>query len=130
MPTKEQENAAKVLAASMTPLEAAALVSANYGTYLKTQEDGKTHPMSRFILPDADWQAMKAHLTDGGGVVEDNELAVELMEALLADDQKTFWPSLVHLFKAWMRIRGHMVGAPGGGGMFFRGASNDDTVAP
>ena len=122
-PTQQDlDNAAKLLASSMTPMQASVLVAANYNAGLKQAEDAKKHPLSTFQLADADWQLQKAHLIDGGGVVDDGDLAVEIMTALVSNDQATFWRGLVHLYKFWMKFRGYQVSMPGGG-TFWRGVS-------
>jgi hypothetical protein len=121
MPTEhELERAARLLASSLSPQQATAMLAANYNTYLWEQEEAKTHPFENFVMPADDWQLQKAHMMDGGGVVDDGELSVEIMTAMLNDDQATFWPDLIHVFKSWQKIQGRMVGMPGGG-MFLRG---------
>ena len=119
--TLELESAAKTLASGLSPQDAAAMVMAQYNASLKATEDAKTHALSTFTAPD--WAAFKAYLMDGGGVVEDSALAVELLTALVGDDQATFFRDLPHLFKSWMKIHGFMVSFPGGG-VFFRGVSS------
>lgn len=121
----ELQNAAKVLAAGLSPMDAAMLVMQQYNASLKTAEDAKTHALSAFSA--ADWPAFKAYLMDGGGVVDDSGLAVEILTALVNDDQATFFRDLPHLFKAWMKIRGFMTSYPGGG-VFFRGVPSAGTT--
>lgn len=122
---QELNSAAQVLASGLSPQEAAALVMQSYNDQLKTAEDGKTHALSNFTAPD--WPAFKTYLMDGGGVVEDADLAVEMLGALVNDDQATFFRDLPHLFKFWMKVRGFMVAYPGGG-VFFRGVPSAGTT--
>lgn len=122
---QELNSAAQVLASGLSPQDAAALVMQQYNTSLKTAEDAKTHALSSFTV--ADWPAFKAFLMDGGGVVEDADLAVEMLGAMVNDNQELFFRDLVHLFKTWMKIRGFMVAFPGGG-VFFRGVPSAGTT--
>ena len=101
------------------------LVMQQYNDQLKAAEDAKAHALSTFTAPD--WAAFKSFLMDGGGVVDDAGLAVEILGAMVNDDQATFFRDLPHLFKAWMKIRGFMVSFPGGG-TFFRGVPSAGTT--
>lgn len=123
MPTqKELRDAARLLTANLPPQVAASLMSDEYNTRLKEEEDAKVHPMDTFTMSPQDWQAEKAHMMDGGGVVDDSDLAVEIMTAMNGDDQATFWPDLIHVYKSWAKTKGYMTGMPGGG-TFLRGVS-------
>jgi len=120
--TAEQQNAIKLLAASMTPLAASVALQGAYNDQLKAQEDAKAHPMSDFALAPDQWATEKAYMTDGGGVVDDSDLAVELMTALSTDDQITFWRDVMHLVKSTLKTKGYMTVGEGGG-VFMRGVA-------
>lgn len=112
--TNEQQKAAALLVATLTPKEAQALFAQAANKLLASNEATKQHPLSSFKLTDVEWKDFKAHCVDGGGVMDDFDLQTEILEALFADDQVTFWPSLVHLFKAWMKIKGRVQAHPDG----------------
>lgn len=99
----------------MTPRDAVAILNTQRNQLLAEAETAKSHPLSKFTLPAAEWQEMKAYLTDGGGVLDDGDLRTAVHQALLSDDQATFWPGIAHLWKTQMKVRGNVRPLASGG---------------
>ncbi len=47
-----------------------------------------------------DWPKLRAHILDGGGTADAQRVLRNLLTAVLDDDQRTFWPELIHLLKS------------------------------
>lgn len=106
-----------------------AKVDARRNVKMSADEAAKTHPLVGFSLGEKDWQALREHILDGGGVTDDRALATTLLQSLMHDDQQSFWPGLIHLLKSRAKITGNLRAlpfggvslsgiAPGGGGTF------------
>ena len=66
---------------------------------LHEAEQSKELPLKVEFSPE-EWNDFKAHLLDGGGVHDAHRVVRTLLQAVLEDDQATFWPELVHLLKS------------------------------
>jgi hypothetical protein len=82
---------------------------------LHSEEDAKDHPLKAFALSDAEWADFRAHVLDGGGVVDDVEVRQRLHQALYSDNQAEFWPLLVHWLKSRLKTMGSVRPLPHGG---------------
>jgi hypothetical protein len=109
----DTQELSKISAAELIQLHRAAV-----HVRLCEEEMTKSHPLRSFALRPEEWTELKAHLTDGGGALDDAPLGRELLQALIDDDQAAFWSALVHLMKAWLKIRCHIEPLPSGGVKF------------
>lgn len=122
----EQEQALKTLA-TLNPGEAIALLAKAHNAHLYEAEKGKKHPLSDFTIPDNEWAQLRDHVIDGGGVIEDSDLHTEILNSILQNDQKVFWPALIHVLKSYLKIKGR-IQPLAGGGVFMSGAQHSGTL--
>ena len=88
---------------------------------LREAEEAKQHPLSEVSLSAPGWDQFKLHMLDGGGVSDPGDLSRRIWEALLADDQKTFWHLMPHFLKSWAKVQG-CVSPTANGGVIVNGA--------
>jgi len=56
--------------------------------------------LPEFQVPAEEWNSLKAHFLDGGGSHDAHGVLRLVLQAILDDDQKTFWRELFHLLKS------------------------------
>jgi hypothetical protein len=94
------------LAAGQTPRDILIAAFREHIAMLQTAEDAKPHALKQLALGAQAWANWKAHLLDGGGVIDDGQVQQTFLAALLGDDQPTVWRLLPHVVKSWMKHRG------------------------
>lgn len=112
MNLKPEHRAAARALRSLSPQERLAAI---YKQEIEDQhEEEKQKATPAFRLPAGEWQALKAHLMDGGGCSDAHHVMRILLTALFDDNQDVFWPELWHHLKAAGKHLGFIVPREGG----------------
>lgn len=115
MPTNEQKEAARILAA-MNAKERSALLAETDNHHRHAVESAKVHPIAASRFTTEEKAVLRAHLLDGGGVKDDAYLRAIVMQAIMDDDWHTVFRELPHVLKNWINLRdGVVVEMPEGG---------------
>jgi len=109
-------DAARALVRGVAPHEVIALLNEERNRLLHEEEAAKDHALVEFRLQAEEWAQFRAHMLDGGGVIEERELHDVVVAALMSDDQATFWREAVHVLKAALKRAGRVVPVPGNPG--------------
>lgn len=107
MKLKDEHIAAARALRSLSPQERVAAIYAQEILDQHSEEKQKATPA--FRLSPEEWQSLKSHLLDGGGVSDAHHVMRILLTALFDDDQDTFWPELWHHLKAAGKHLGFIV---------------------
>lgn len=99
------------------------LLCDEHNVCLHEDEVAKTHALESFTLDVTEWDKFKAHMLDGGGVLEDGDIARLILTALMDDNQVEFWKHLPHLVKHWLKVKGHIEPIPNSTAVKFNGVA-------
>ena len=111
----QQHQDAALSLIQLSPEDRLSLLAAVEGDALQEAEAAKKHPLTADKFTKSELEALKAHMLDGGGVVDDSGLIALVIQALLDDDWEDFLHHLPHVAKWWLKNRGVIVPVPGGG---------------
>ena len=107
----------------LTPNHVLGIHHEQYNLELTEREHVKTHALEKVRMDDQEFEEYCRHLLDGGGVVDDMQLAKEINQAIFERDQPKLHKLTAHLVKSRLKALGLLT--PQGAQHDLRGASRN-----